>query len=606
MAITKIVVPDGQYVQLWNIGNTNKGTISMSDTTVNIRGTGYDVNIADGNNLIFEGATHTIGGTNSIITIGKSGDTIDLTATGVTFLFPTLPYLPLTGGTVSGALYIGGETLSINSNHTNADAYLYLRSRNSGNTTDWDPYIRTDKTNARLEISDGLSIIDGDLNYGLSQKPSLTLGINTTKAGTIKLWGGTSSAYGLIHETGTNLHLDTNASIYLNYYKGTSVVFGNGASNIAASMDSSGQLWNGSTIGAGNKYWHAGNDGNGSGLDADLLEGYHANVSATVDTIALRDSSGNLSISNTLNFNGGTGFAIKDESGTWYQKIATADITDLSVHRFTFSERQGTDPYIELFGVDGNGELYAKGNKVWHAGNDGTGSGLDADLLEGYHASQTVGAANTIVVRNSNGYIMNTWFNSNRAAETSAAESYIYDSGDGYLRKKTLANVRTELGGSGKGLDADTLDTKHATDFALAAHSHAIIIYQDTRATDFTPFTYPGLSVHMKTNTTDSLADGGTYHGIINIQHWSDSSGGTSHQLGFTDNGNMYVRTSDTAGTGWSGWQKVLTDTNTKTSSYIKSDTAPTDTEALWIDTTNGTMKYHNGTAWVPIKAVWG
>lgn len=27
-----------------------------------------------------------------------------------------------------------------------------------------------------------------------------------------------------------------------------------------------------------------------------------------------------------------------------------------------------------------------KNNKVWHAGNDGTGSGLDADLLDGYHA----------------------------------------------------------------------------------------------------------------------------------------------------------------------------------------------------------------------------
>lgn len=27
-----------------------------------------------------------------------------------------------------------------------------------------------------------------------------------------------------------------------------------------------------------------------------------------------------------------------------------------------------------------------KNNKIWHAGNDGTGSGLDADLLDGYHA----------------------------------------------------------------------------------------------------------------------------------------------------------------------------------------------------------------------------
>lgn len=34
----------------------------------------------------------------------------------------------------------------------------------------------------------------------------------------------------------------------------------------------------------------------------------------------------------------------------------------------------------------GENRFFYKGNKVWHAGNDGSGSGLDADLLDGYHA----------------------------------------------------------------------------------------------------------------------------------------------------------------------------------------------------------------------------
>jgi hypothetical protein len=42
-------------------------------------------------------------------------------------------------------------------------------------------------------------------------------------------------------------------------------------------------------------------------------------------------------------------------------------------------------------GMATTGEIYAGGNttqyKVWHAGNDGSGSGLDADLLDGKHAS---------------------------------------------------------------------------------------------------------------------------------------------------------------------------------------------------------------------------
>jgi len=40
--------------------------------------------------------------------------------------------------------------------------------------------------------------------------------------------------------------------------------------------------------------WHSGNDGSGSGLDADLLDGNNSATAATANTIALRDSSGNL------------------------------------------------------------------------------------------------------------------------------------------------------------------------------------------------------------------------------------------------------------------------------------------------------------------------
>ena len=47
----------------------------------------------------------------------------------------------------------------------------------------------------------------------------------------------------------------------------------------------------------------------------------------------------------------------------------------------------GTSPWeiANNLAVGENKFLY-KGNKVWHAGNDGSGSGSDADLLDGYHA----------------------------------------------------------------------------------------------------------------------------------------------------------------------------------------------------------------------------
>ena len=37
--------------------------------------------------------------------------------------------------------------------------------------------------------------------------------------------------------------------------------------------------------------------------------------------------------------------------------------------------------------ITGYSEAELGKNKIWHAGNDGSGSGLDADLLDGYHAA---------------------------------------------------------------------------------------------------------------------------------------------------------------------------------------------------------------------------
>jgi len=37
------------------------------------------------------------------------------------------------------------------------------------------------------------------------------------------------------------------------------------------------------------------------------------------------------------------------------------------------------------FVTNGNNNVRINGNVIWHAGNDGSGSGLDADLLDGKH-----------------------------------------------------------------------------------------------------------------------------------------------------------------------------------------------------------------------------
>lgn len=59
----------------------------------------------------------------------------------------------------------------------------------------------------------------------------------------------------------------------------------------------------------------------------------------------------------------------------------------------------------------------------------------------------TTATANTIVQRDANGYIYGTHINSSRGVENTAAAQYIYDNGDGWMRKKTVANAKIELCG---------------------------------------------------------------------------------------------------------------------------------------------------------------
>lgn len=70
------------------------------------------------------------------------------------------------------------------------------------------------------------------------------------------------------------------------------------------------------------------------------------------------------------------------------------DIDDNNKGSFGYHNTHGTSMYnygsSSRFHIANNGELKYLTNgvdgKVWHAGNDGSGSGLDADLLDGYHA----------------------------------------------------------------------------------------------------------------------------------------------------------------------------------------------------------------------------
>ena len=145
----------------------------------------------------------------------------------------------------------------------------------------------------------------------------------------------------------------------------------------------------------GNTVWHAGNDGAGSGLDADNLDGYTwtSGINAIFSRLEFTGVGGDSG-------NGYNAYAIYQEGGAWsnpYPDLVIGYHTGIKIGgsygyngtRF-YNDAPGASGASEIFSV-GNGDnnvrvtnnLYISGQTAWHAGNDGSGSGLDADLLDG-------------------------------------------------------------------------------------------------------------------------------------------------------------------------------------------------------------------------------
>ena len=149
----------------------------------------------------------------------------------------------------------------------------------------------------------------------------------------------------------------------------------------------------------GYKVWHEGNDGSGSGLDADVLDGLDSTQFLRSD---VNDSftGTTLSINNYLHLTNATA----DASLTTNGALIIGDLTGLNITASSneiIARNNGAASPLHL-NADGdivtvNANISASGTspitvgsenyKVWHEGNDGSGSGLDADTLDGSHAS---------------------------------------------------------------------------------------------------------------------------------------------------------------------------------------------------------------------------
>lgn len=91
----------------------------------------------------------------------------------------------------------------------------------------------------------------------------------------------------------------------------------------------------------------------------------------------------------------------------------------------------------------------------------------DAATLNGKSSAEAA-TASTIASRNASGHLFATHFNQSSGQENYAASSYFYEyNSDGYLRKKPLANVRSEI--------VTKAAVEAALTGAITSHNHAIM-----------------------------------------------------------------------------------------------------------------------------------
>mgnify|MGYP000970682273 CR=1 FL=1 len=250
--------------------------------------------------------------------------------------------------------------------------------------------------------------------------------------------------------------------------------------------------------------WTSANDGPGSGLNADRLDGYSHEDFLKVNAKAVdSDLLDGLDSTAFLQRTGGTmtgniTFSDNQEGIVWSRNTDgasikfynTADgdsnsrleinVSDNGNEDILFTSSLsggGTTELLRISPDGGQTGLKFRTNTVWHAGNDGAGSGLDADKLDGYQHTdflkvdgKAVDSALADYAQNSNkldGYNHTDFLKVNGKAVDSARADYATYANnanllDGY---NNTAFLKLATGGTLSNyltLHADPVNSKHA------------------------------------------------------------------------------------------------------------------------------------------------
>jgi hypothetical protein len=140
----------------------------------------------------------------------------------------------------------------------------------------------------------------------------------------------------------------------------------------------------------GGLVWTGANDGSGSGMDADTVDGWQAadlvNIPARLGYTPANRAGDTFTGSIQVHHAGNPAIEVHSPGAVIGRLSAQAD-GNLVLYR---NSGAGEAP---IWGVASNSGPFGfnvpitrQGTPVWDAGNDGSGSGLDADMVDGWHA----------------------------------------------------------------------------------------------------------------------------------------------------------------------------------------------------------------------------
>ena len=222
----------------------------------------------------------------------------------------------------------------------------------------------------------------------------------------------------------------------------------------------------------------------------------------------------------------------------------------------------------------------------WNQNNDGAGSGLDADLLDGYN-SATAGTANTIVLRDSSGhitgqYILGSYFNASagNGENPTIGQIWTQNTTDNYLRKSTPAHFRSQVtdgsypsltGANASGTWSISVSGNAGTATSATSATSATFLNSSNYInrcgssgnanTDFQN-TPAGSVRHNGDDSSLTNSPGGTWWFYDNYRHSNNSNyWGIQVAWGWEDQANKLATKNITGGT-FGGWVYYLNSSN--------------------------------------------